>query len=868
MKKAAFALLFLAWPAAAQTSTVFNPFTGKPDYVNTGTTISTNTINNSPQFRATYYSAPGSSATLSGFDGMTVSTTTGVAISTVTATTGTITTLNSQVATFHGTGAGQIALRHGLESTVRNAGRGAFVLWADTVTQSARFDTDGISTYSVVGTSAPTSVNHCAKWTNQFALVDAGADCSIERYQVEPSTITFALDLGILVSTAVFTSTVSIPYVAYTVFSNISTATLDTAFLDVSGSTSAFGPVKLGGSYGTSGQAFTSGGSGGRPSWTTISGGSGGSSSMQTTQSGVEITSPTSSMNFAGPPFILGATGSTTTVKIDGSTATLHGAITASPGQLFYNSAKTFAGVPNSVVTPSSVTLYEPIQADTITARNFIKVGGGGLRGSNPTIDLARTIGVEGGHGFQDSSVITGNATTGYSPFSNFTVMNGVGPYEHHSGFQSAESYNSTSTITYIYDFISTAGYDNSGGSSNHYSFRANSPTINSTGRPVNYYGFFVPTTPTAGSSTNFGIYSATKLNHMYGLALGLQDDVYPTSSAGQLFIGADKIDAITRYYMKDNNTWSVGATSGTANFVIKDVNGAEYFSIQGNSGNIGVNNSTPTRKMDIVGGLLVSSTATISSLSASLPVQTDATKTLTSAAIDLSGTQATGTMAAGREPAHTGDVTNTAGSLAMTAAARQSNITTVAASSLTVAGASGLKVDIGIATTKDYTAATCQSGTASLGFSAFTTSSAVANCQISTSTVQGVASFVDNSTMSVQGHFPLTSDWTGAVNANIVWNSSITANDVVWKIRTGCVANAESMAVTWNAFTTVTDTAQAIASQKNEATISTISVTSCAAGEEFYWEFVRDPANAADTLASTANLVTLQFVIRRTLTL
>lgn len=84
------------------------------------------------------------------------------------------------------------------------------------------------------------------------------------------------------------------------------------------------------------------------------------------------------------------------------------------------------------------------------------------------------------------------------------------------------------------------------------------------------------------------------------------------------------------------------------------------------------------------------SATATVTSLSASLPVQTDSNKFLTSAAIDLSGTQATGTMAAGREPAHTGDVTNSAGSLAMTAAATQANIRTFTApititSSLTV---------------------------------------------------------------------------------------------------------------------------------------------------------------------------------------
>ena len=44
-----------------------------------------------------------------------------------------------------------------------------------------------------------------------------------------------------------------------------------------------------------------------------------------------------------------------------------------------------------------------------------------------------------------------------------------------------------------------------------------------------------------------------------------------------------------------------------------------------------------------------------------------------------------TGTLAAAQEPAHTGDVTNSAGSLAMTAAATQPNIVTLSASSVTV---------------------------------------------------------------------------------------------------------------------------------------------------------------------------------------
>ncbi len=65
----------------------------------------------------------------------------------------------------------------------------------------------------------------------------------------------------------------------------------------------------------------------------------------------------------------------------------------------------------------------------------------------------------------------------------------------------------------------------------------------------------------------------------------------------------------------------------------------------------------------------LFQSTAAIvlNAASASLPVQTDAHKNLVTTAIDLSGSQAAGTMAAARMPALTGDITTSAGAVATT---------------------------------------------------------------------------------------------------------------------------------------------------------------------------------------------------------
>jgi hypothetical protein len=76
--------------------------------------------------------------------------------------------------------------------------------------------------------------------------------------------------------------------------------------------------------------------------------------------------------------------------------------------------------------------------------------------------------------------------------------------------------------------------------------------------------------------------------------------------------------------------------------------------------------------------------------------VATDANGVAVSTTVDLGASNVGGILAAAREPAHTGDVTNSAGSLAMTAAASQPNIKTLT-SSLTVTGVGGITVTQGV---------------------------------------------------------------------------------------------------------------------------------------------------------------------------
>jgi hypothetical protein len=196
--------------------------------------------------------------------------------------------------------------------------------------------------------------------------------------------------------------------------------------------------------------------------------------------------------------------------------------------------------------------------------------------------------------------------------------------------------------------------------------------------------------------------------------------------------------------------------------------------------------------------------------------------------------------------------------------------------SSLTITAAGGLGVTYGLTAGSltvtagmphsfTYKAGVCQGSTASLGFSHYTSSGPTALCMASTSTIVGVASFIESSSGTVQDHFRLPTTWTGAISADIVWVSTATSNDVVWQVRTACVADAELGNPTFNTANTVTDTAKGTANQYNTTSIASLTTTGCASDEDFFFEFFRQPGHASDTLASTANLVSLRFTVRST---
>lgn len=162
--------------------------------------------------------------------------------------------------------------------------------------------------------------------------------------------------------------------------------------------------------------------------------------------------------------------------------------------------------------------------------------------------------------------------------------------------------------------------------------------------------------------------------------------------------------------------------------------------------------------------------------------------------------------------------------------------------------------------------AAICNNATpASHGWSFPTSNPGVPACHTGASHTQlGTMDFADSADLSAQVHLKLPSDWSSTVDAKFVWFTSATSGDVVWQLSTICRADAEVAEAAFNTASTVTDTAKGTTLQLNDASITTVTVTGCAAGELLLLKVQRDAGHASDSLTATARLVGLELTYRR----
>lgn len=146
-------------------------------------------------------------------------------------------------------------------------------------------------------------------------------------------------------------------------------------------------------------------------------------------------------------------------------------------------------------------------------------------------------------------------------------------------------------------------------------------------------------------------------------------------------------------------------------------------------------------------------------------------------------------------------------------------------------------------------------------------TNPAVAVVTAGTNTIQGTLDFADGAnTLNAKTDFMLPADWTGTIDARIKWFTAAISGNVVWQLSTICVADGETNDPAFNTASTVVDAAKGTTLQTNDAAITTVTVTGCAAGELMHIRIARDPAHASDTLADTARLIGIELKLRRAL--
>jgi len=162
------------------------------------------------------------------------------------------------------------------------------------------------------------------------------------------------------------------------------------------------------------------------------------------------------------------------------------------------------------------------------------------------------------------------------------------------------------------------------------------------------------------------------------------------------------------------------------------------------------------------------------------------------------------------------------------------------------------------------FRAAKCVNGSGGPGMNLPLTLAPAPDCIPGTNILSGELTFPDlDGEYSVQDSFKVPTGSSGPTAVNIKWRSAGNSGSVVWQIAGICIADDETMDPAFATAQATTDAIKATPNEVNDAQIPSLTVTSCAAGEIYFFRFFRDRNHASDSITSTTTvkLLSLEFV-------
>jgi hypothetical protein len=160
-----------------------------------------------------------------------------------------------------------------------------------------------------------------------------------------------------------------------------------------------------------------------------------------------------------------------------------------------------------------------------------------------------------------------------------------------------------------------------------------------------------------------------------------------------------------------------------------------------------------------------------------------------------------------------------------------------------------------------------CNNATASPFWDLPASTPAVAACVTGSNIQKGVLQYADTSGgFSAQNTIILPADFSGAIDARIIWRTSATSGNAKFSLSTICtdVAASATDDPSFNTASTVTTAAPGTTLRVQTSAITGVTATGCSAGNLLHVKLFRDGNDGSDTLGASLDVIGVELTLRR----